>query len=828
MKKMMLSLCVCIPLFAKSQAITYVDSFSTNYANTYSSSTNYSVSNANGNLRITGNGLSAAYEAFTYSLHSSGVLNNLNITANPKLYVKVKGTNNPTLRIDLQDAAGYNTNLTPIAYSVQSNYTIYTYDFTGKFTDGGYGGSPCMSGMQCPVNSSGIKKLLMFINPVNGGYNGVVDIDWISFGAPLEVPTDYKIMYNQVSYLKGKTKIINFVSRNPVTPKSYKIFDSNNQQVLSGITGATSFWTDGGLNVAKVDITSIDVVGAYRLETPEYKINFKISIDGYEPIADAAVKYFYFNRASSPVTSALGGVYVRNAGHPDNVVQVHSSAASPGRPAGFVLFAPKGWYDAGDYNKYVVNSGISTYTLLAAFNNYKEFYKTKNYEIPERGGSMPDLLDEIIWNLDWMLAMQDPNDGGVYHKLTEANFSGIAMPENVKSTRYVTKKSTAAALNFAAVMAVASRIFESYQSVKPNYSTTLLEAAKKAYTWAKNNPTQYFSNPSDINTGVYGDGNVTDEFRWAATELYITTNTASYKTDINLPAISAAIPYWGGVDALALYSMSKNQSRFTPAEISTVTTKLTAVADDLKNKVNTSVMNISMSGNGDYTWGSNSGAANQILALLYAYELSNDVSYLNAAYTAMDYLLGRNATGYCYVTGYGSTSPVAPHHRISAADEVTAPVPGMLVGGPNLERPGGECPGYPANENASSYLDDWCSYSTNEVTINWNAPLAYALNALQYYETKNFVTTSINPIALSISKQMVSFPNPVRNRLSVKVIDKLIGGNISIYTIGGKLAKTMKINQRLESIDLSGFNNGIYVLKAEKGNISVVSKVIKN
>ena len=93
-------------------------------------------------------------------------------------------------------------------------------------------------------------------------------------------------------------------------------------------------------------------------------------------------------------------------------------------------------------------------------------------------------------------------------------------------------------------------------------------------------------------------------------------------------------------------------------------------------------MRISMAAN-DYVWGSNGMAANQVFYLIRAYELTTETKYLDAAYTAMDYLLGRNGTGYSYVTGFGNVTPTKPHHRISEADNVSEAVPGMLVGGPH-------------------------------------------------------------------------------------------------------------------------------------------------
>ena len=112
-----------------------------------------------------------------------------------------------------------------------------------------------------------------------------------------------------------------------------------------------------------------------------------------------------------------------------------------------------------------------------------------------------------------------------------------------------------------------------------------------------------------------------------------------------------------------------------------------------------------------------------------AWRLTADPGYLRAAAAALDYLLGRNATGYSFVTGHGAATPRAPHHRPSAADTVAAPVPGLLVGGPNPGRQDG-CPGYPSALPARAYVDGACSYASNEIAINWNAPLADLAGAL--------------------------------------------------------------------------------------------------
>src|SRR5690606_23356989 len=130
-------------------------------------------------------------------------------------------------------------------------------------------------------------------------------------------------------------------------------------------------------------------------------------------------------RASMELEEEYAGAWSRPAGHPDTQVEIHTSAAGKDRPAGTFIPSPGGWYDAGDYNKYIVNSGITTGTLLSAYEDFPAYFNALELKIPESKNNLPDLLDEVLYNLRWMLSMQDPADGGVYHKLTTADFEGM-------------------------------------------------------------------------------------------------------------------------------------------------------------------------------------------------------------------------------------------------------------------------------------------------------------------------------------------------------------------------------------------------------------------
>lgn len=489
------------------------------------------------------------------------------------------------------------------------------------------------------------------------------------------------------------------------------------------------------------DFSTFSKSGTYVLVVPGLGSSyaFKIEPDVHLAAAKGSLKAFYYIRASAEILSPYGGKWKRLEGHPDTVVEIHPSAASPERPAGTIIAAPRGWYDAGDYNKYIVNSGITTGTLLSAYEDFPEFFRKFSLNIPESNNKAPDILDEIIWNLRWMLAMQDPHDGGVYNKLTTANFEGMVMPDKATAKRYVIQKGTAAALDFAAVTAQASRILKKFNNVFPGLSDSCLIAAKKAWAWAQKNPDMSYNQREvnnnfdpDINTGGYGDRNFSDEFIWAACELYVTTGDENYYKSIAiLPADKLSIPSWNQVKLLGFYTLLRSKEVLTPAAKKDLPEVEKAVIEFVDGwSKQTSVYNTVMGQTErDFHWGSNSLAANQGIALLQAYRLTKNKKYINLALSNLDYLMGKNGTGYSFITGFGSKTPMHPHHRPSEADGIDDPVPGLLAGGPN---PGQQdrCQ-YPSSVPDESYVDDVCSYASNEIAINWNAPLVYLLCGME-------------------------------------------------------------------------------------------------
>ncbi|HEX7070251.1 MAG TPA: glycoside hydrolase family 9 protein [Rhodothermales bacterium] len=562
----------------------------------------------------------------------------------------------------------------------------------------------------------------------------------LALAFPVLASAQESIRLNQLGFYPDGPKAAVVVG---ATGDDFAVVDAaSGETVFRGALGAESEWEPSAERVRRADFSAFATPGTYvlRADGAGTSYPFEIAEAVIEPVAKGAIKGYYYQRMSTPLLPEHAGKWARAAGHPDDHVLIHPSAASDTRPAGTVIAASKGWYDAGDFNKYIVNSGITMGTLLSAYEDFPGKAAALDLNIPESGNDVPDLLDEILWNLRWMLAMQDPADGGVYAKLTAPQFEGMIMPAEAKSPRYVVQKSTPAALDFAAVTAQAARVFRGFEDTYPGLADSCLTASIAAWQWARRNPEVMYNQRAmneqfdpDVTTGAYGDRRVTDEFAWAAAELYVTTEADSFLHAVDLfPDRRMILPGWPVVGTLAYYTLLRHADRLPPAvapHVLEARARVLAYADSLVAAGRASAYGVTMNAPRDFVWGGTAVLANQGIVLVNAYLQSPRPEYLHYAIANMDYLVGRNATGYSFVTGFGDKPTMNPHHRQSEADGIVDPVPGLLSGGPNPGQQDG-CD-YPSKLPALSYVDATCSYASNEIAINWNAPLAYLSVAIE-------------------------------------------------------------------------------------------------
>ncbi len=550
------------------------------------------------------------------------------------------------------------------------------------------------------------------------------------------------VFVNQIGYFPEAKKVAIVTC----DADSFSVFSiSENKSVFKGKLSSPKYWYASDEIARTADFSAVAEPGKYKILVGDIEsFPFEIKDKVYENVAKAALKAFYYQRASAALPEKYAGKWARKFAVPDTAVIVHKSAESKTRKAGSVISAPKGWFDAGDYNKYIVNSAITTYTLILLYETFTEAFQSVKINIPESSNNTPDLLDEILWNIRWMMKMQDPADGGVYHKLTYANFQPYVMPDEITAPRFVVGKSTSAALDFSATLAHFSIALKKNNPELKLLSDSCLAMAKNAWNWAVKNPDVYFHNPSDITTGEYKENYLLDNFFWAGIELFFATGNKSYLRYLDkIDEIGITPLDWAHVAMLGILSALNYQSKEVKFdEYENIERVFRKSVENLYEDYLNSPYKISLN---VFKWGSNGNLLNETLILLSAYKFYNEDKYLDAAISNADYILGKNPLNICYVTDFGSKFPMNIHHRISIADGIEEPVPGFVVGGPNPNNVadiGAE--NYSSLLPAKCYADNENSYSTNEVAINWNAPLVFVLFTIENIVKKNKISLNKN------------------------------------------------------------------------------------
>lgn len=531
--------------------------------------------------------------------------------------------------------------------------------------------------------------------------------------------------------------------------------------VWSGTTTVKGYDRASGDEVHLVDFS------AYQAPADELRLvvegsesfPFVVRDDIYGQLTLDALKYFYHNRSGVPIVRPYVDKqeYSRPAGHlsDESVPCLHESDCT------YSLDVSGGWYDAGDHGKYVVNGGISAWTLLALYERLLHLSGTagrwgdRTLNLPESGNGSPDLLDEARFEVEFLLKMQVPEGnplaGMAHHKVHDHAWTplGIEPPERTDQ-RGLHAPSTAATLNLAAVAAQASRLFA---KLDPKFSARCLSAARRAYDAATKHPKRFASLLDKHGGGPYADTYVGDEFFWAEAELFVTTGEESFLNSLRQSPHFRAFPTrigrsygaldgdevttsmtWQSTAALGWISLAVVPSALPKDERARLISGLTAAGDTYLSVIESEGYRqpLGLGPSGKYPWGSNSFILNNMVVLSLAYDLSKERKYAEGVVQGMDYLLGRNPLLQSYVTGYGSVPLMHPHHRFWSHEldpRFPKPPPGAVSGGPNSSlqdpqaRKSGLSRSLPPQKCFVDHIEAW---SVNEVTINWNAPLAWA------------------------------------------------------------------------------------------------------
>jgi endoglucanase len=551
-----------------------------------------------------------------------------------------------------------------------------------------------------------------------------------------EPDTGPRVRVNMVGYLPAGPKKATVVTT-ATTALDWELRNAAKDIVAKGKTTPRGVDISSGQNVHTLDFSAYHKPGQDYTITADGETSrpFDISAGIYDQLPADALKFYYTQRSGVEILDSLRPGYGRPAGHV-GVAPNQGDVSVPCQPGvcDYALNVKGGWYDAGDHGKYVVNGGISVFQLMAAYERDKAAFKDGQLNIPESGNGRPDILDEARWEQEFLLSMQVPDGkpfaGMAHHKIHDRNWTGLPLlPHLDPQPRELHPTSTAATLNLAATAAQAARLFAPYDAA---FAARNLKAARKAWAAAKANPDRYADPNDGTGGGAYNDDNVTDEFYWAAAELYITTGEKEFRD-----SVLASPHHTGDIWRDRGFDWG-NTAQLGRLDLATVPNALPDRARVRQSVIEGAEKYLAIQrahpyglpyNPPDFDWGSNNLVLNNMVVMATAYDLTGQEKYRSAVREGMDYILGRNALNQSYVTGYGEVASKNQHSRWYAHQLDPAlpnPPRGTLAGGPNshiqdplAQRLLRDC------KPQFCYIDHIESWATNELTINWNSPLAW-------------------------------------------------------------------------------------------------------
>lgn len=553
---------------------------------------------------------------------------------------------------------------------------------------------------------------------------------------------DSHVRLNSIGFIPNGAKGVTSAQ----TATTFEVRNSTGGAVVyNGNFGGAINASDSGETLYKADFTSFTTPGRYYVNVPGVgrSVDFDIAEDVYNTPYFVAMRAMYLWRCGMAVSAQHGSnTYSHAACHLNDANQNYIGLGNNIRDG------KGGWHDAGDFNKYTVNAGITMGMFFMAWEHFGDVLNTipLNYMPSTVSGypgynvsAYPDYLKELRWEMDWVLKMQYPDGSGrVSHKLSAISFCSFIMPEDETATRYYVDWGSAATADFVAMCAMAARIFQPYD---PVYAQTCLDAAWVSYDFLRANTANKNPDQSAFGTGGYGTADGDDRL-WAASEMWATTGSTTAHQDFTTRANGYSdktdeVFDWGDVKNLGMFTyLMSSRTGKNATVLNQIQTALLADANAIVTKRNNHGYARPLGTS--YVWGCNGSVARQAMILQIANMVSPNVNYTNTALDSLGHLFGRNYFNRSFVTALGSNPPMFPHDRPSGADGIAAPWPGYLVGG----SPGTHdtCPSCPLSGKdqalyalgaglpiARYWLDVEASFGSNEIAVNWQGALVYAL-----------------------------------------------------------------------------------------------------
>lgn len=535
------------------------------------------------------------------------------------------------------------------------------------------------------------------------------------------------IVVDQFGYLPDSEKIA--VVRDPQTGldadqsftagATYALVEASSG--TSVFTGAPSAWNNGqedassGDKAQWFDFSSVTTPGAYYVLDVERNVRsyaFEIADGVYADVLKQAIRMFYYQRVGLAKDAEHAGAgWVDSASHVGPLQDHNARLYNDKDNAATERDVWGGWYDAGDYNKYTSWTAGYVENLLRAFVENPGAFGD-DYDIPESGNGIPDILDEAKWGMDYLTRLQE-SDGSLLSIVGEASASP---PSAATGQSLYGSPNTTAALATAAAFAYGALVFaqQSSSDLKA-YASDLADRAEKAYAWADANPSVIFKN-NDGATGSSGLG--------AGQQETDDAGRVSLKLDaaVQLFRLTGDSAYQGYVDAnyqkshlisngnyVAEWDVALQDALLEYSDTDGATASVVSAIRDAYTAGVTGGGNLgAITGNQDpylaylhdYTWGSNQTKAAKgncfTAAVVHGLDSSKNADLTRAAARYIHYLHGVNPFSLVYLSNmnaHGAENSVNEFFHTWFADKSAVwdrvgastygPPPGYLAGGPN-------------------------------------------------------------------------------------------------------------------------------------------------
>jgi len=550
-------------------------------------------------------------------------------------------------------------------------------------------------------------------------------ISFLTQNISIAIPpiADNHIKVDQFGYRPSDKKIAvisnpvsGYNNTSPFSPgNTYQVRKWDDDAVV--YSSAITAWNSGSTQIQSgdkvwwFDFTAVTSPGMYYVMDVSRNVRsyqFEIADHVYLKTLKQATRVFYYQRCGIPKSSPYAQFgWSDSACHTGNLQDTDCRSYNNTNPSTSKNLSG-GWHDAGDYNKYVNFTFETMIDLLLAYKENSQMWGD-DYNIPESGNGIPDLLDEIKFELDWLLKMQNSN-GSVLSIVGVQNFGTASPPSADISQRLYGPATTSASFTASALFALGALQFNSIG--QNDYANTLQSASVNAWNWAVANPSITFYNSGIIGAGEQEVGSYEKLVRQmaAASFLYALTGNSNYKsffesnyTQMHLIQWGFAYPFENGQQDMLLYYASLAGA--TPSVANAIrnayrSSLKTNNADNLPAYLNKTDAYRAHLSNQNYTWGSNTTKGRQGIMfnnmLTYNLDSLNNSYYREAALGFTNYFHGTNPTAFCYLSNmssHGAENSISEIYHSWFADgsnlwdkagtSVYGPAPGFVPGGVN-------------------------------------------------------------------------------------------------------------------------------------------------